>query len=112
MPDHAGGEAAAAVRQWSHWRIVVAKISVASEYAVFLAEVVVQPRIELVLIIGFGRRQHEIVGGARQIRNRVVLQHLKPQGIEARDRNGIVRKRLARRRRWIEDGRGEDALPL
>src|SRR5207248_7953494 len=97
MADNAGCQASAAVRQRRDGIVVVAKEGIAAEDAMPFPDILVAPEIGLVLLIGFRCGADEIVSPG-DVRQRVMLQNLVGDGVEAGGGTRIIWKRRARRR--------------
>src|SRR5438128_283383 len=111
MPDYSGCQASASIRQWSDRCVVVAKEGVTSEDPMPFSEVTVEPEVGLILMVGFGGGPDKVIR-AGDVRQRVVLKDLEPNGVETSGGNRVVRKLRARRTCRIEDRLHKDPLPL
>src|SRR5438067_1577234 len=89
MSNDARCQTAAAIGQWCHWRVVIAKVRVARKEAVLFTEVAVEPEVGLILIVRLGGHTDEVVGSG-YIGQRVVLEDLGASRIEAKSRYGVV----------------------
>src|SRR3954451_25054685 len=76
-----------------------------------VSEIPIHSEIRLVLIVRFGRCSNVVVS-TRNIRQRIVQEDLRADGIETACRNRVVRKLSPRRGCRIENGLVEDALTL
>src|SRR5262249_62412828 len=86
-------------------------VGVTREHSMFCADVAVDAKIRLILVIGL-RGGANVVIRSRDVRQRIVLENLETQLIEAARRNRVISKLSSRRSLRIENRLGEDALAL
>ena len=104
VPDDTRREAAAAVGQRSHGRIVIPEVGVTGEHMVPGGEITVDTSVELILVVGFHCCAHVVIGRAGQVWQRIMLEDFGGDRIETRRGNCVIGKSLAGRSNRIVDG--------
>src|SRR3954452_22493378 len=106
-----GRNSAAPFRQRRHWSVVVRQMGVAPEHALPRIEVVIEPKVELVLVVRLCRGPHIVVRRPAEIRQGVTLDCLSGELVKAALRNYVASEGLELRCR-VEDCRREQAMAL